>query len=46
MSSKYPLLPTKYKMFKEGINDMETKPNMVDKAITRRKRGNKIYAIN
>ena len=36
MSSKIPLVATTYKIFKEGINDTETKPNVVDKAITRR----------
>ena len=33
-------------MVKEGIIDMETKPNVVEKAITHHKGGNKINAIN
>ena len=42
MSSKKPLVPTIDKMVKEWINDMETKPNVVEKAITHRMGKNKI----
>ena len=34
MSPKKPLVTTTDKMVKEGINDMETKPNVVKEAIT------------
>ena len=34
MSSKNILVTTTEKMVKEGINDMETKPNVVKEAIT------------
>ena len=34
MSSKNQLVTTTEKMVKEGINDMETKPNVVKEAIT------------
>ena len=34
MSSKNPLVATIDKMVKEGINYMETEPNVVEKAIT------------
>ena len=33
-------------MVKEGINDMEKKLNVVEKAITPHKGGNKVDAIN
>ena len=46
MSSKNPLVHTKLKMIKEGINDMETKYNVVKKSITRHKGKIKIDAIN
>ena len=36
MSSKNPLVPTIDKMIKEGINDMGTKPTVMDKSITHR----------
>ena len=34
MSSKNALVTTTDKIFKEGINEMETKPNVVKEAIT------------
>ena len=34
MSSKKPLVTTTDKIFKEGINDMVTKPNVVKESIT------------
>ena len=34
MSSKNPLVDTTEKIVKEGINDMETEPNMAKEAIT------------
>ena len=34
MSYKNPLITNTYEMAKEGINDMETKPNLVKEAIT------------
>ena len=46
MSSKNTLVATTDKLVKEGINDMETKPNMVEKAITHHMGENKIDAIN
>ena len=46
MSSKNPLFPITEKMVKEGINDIETKRNVVEKAITHHKGKNKIDAIN
>ena len=46
MSSKDPLVPTTENMAKEGIGDMETKLNMMEKAITHHKEKNKIDAIN
>ena len=39
------MVPTTDNMVKEGINDMETKPNVVEKSITHRKEKNKIDAI-
>ena len=46
MSYNKPLVPTIDKMVKEGINDIETKRNVVEKAITHHKEKNKIDAIN
>ena len=46
MSSKNPLVVTTEKIAKEGINDMETKPNVVNKAITHPIAKNKIDSIN
>ena len=46
MPSKNPVVATTDKMVKEGINYMETKPNLVEKYITHRMGGNKIDAIN
>ena len=37
MSYKNPLFPTTENMVKEGINNMETKLNVVEKAITHHK---------
>ena len=39
------MVATTDNMVKEGINDMETKPNVVEKSITHRMK-NKIDAIN
>ena len=46
MSYNKPLVPTKAIMVKEGINNMETKLNVVKTAITHHKRGNKIDTVN
>ena len=46
MSSKKPLVHTIEKMVKERINDMETKCNVVEKAITHHNGGNKIDVIS
>ena len=45
MSFKNPLFPTIDKIVKEGINDMEKKPNVVEKAITHHMEKNKIDNI-
>ena len=42
MSSKNPLVHTAEKMVKEGINNRETKCNVVEKVITCHKGKNKI----
>ena len=46
MSSKNPLVANTDKIVKEGMNNMETKPNVVGKTITHCMGENKIYAIN
>ena len=46
MSSKKPFVATTDKMVKEGINDMDTKHNVVEKNITHLIENNKIDAIN
>ena len=46
MSSKKPLVITTEKTVKEGINDMETKPNVVKEAITHPITTNKTNAFN
>ena len=46
MSSNKPLVHTTKKMVKEGINNMETKRNVVKTAITHHKGGNKIDTVN
>ena len=46
MSSKNPLAPNTENMVKEGVNYMETKRNVVEKAITNNKEKNKTDAIN
>ena len=46
MSSKNPLVTTTEKMVKEGINDTETKPNVVKEAITHPIAKNKIDTVN
>ena len=46
MSSKNPLIATTKKIVKEGVNDMETKPNVVEESITRHMGNFKIGAIN
>ena len=46
MSSKKLLVTTTDKCFKEGIYDMETKPNVVDEAIIHPTAKNKIDTIN
>ena len=46
MSSKNPLVVTTEKIAKESISDMETKPNVVNKAITNPIAKNKIDSIN
>ena len=46
MSSKNPLVATTEKIVKKGINDTETKPNVVDEAITHPIAKNKIDTIN
>ena len=43
MSPKNSLVATKEKIYKEGINEMKTKPNVVDKAITCSIGGNKLH---
>ena len=45
MSSKNPLVTTTEKIVKEGINDMETEPNVVDETITHPIAKNKIDTI-
>ena len=46
MNSKNPLVTATDKMVKEGINDTETKPNVVKKAITPPIAKNKIDTVN
>ena len=46
MSSINPLVPTTDNKVKEGINYMQTKPNVEEKSISHRKGENKIHAIN
>ena len=46
MYSKNPLVTATDKMIKEGINDTETKPNVVKKAITPPIAKNKIDTVN
>ena len=46
MSSKNPLVSTTEKIVKEGINYMETKPNVVDEAITHPTGKNKLDTVN
>ena len=46
MSSKKALVTTTEKMVKEGIHDMETKPNMVKEATTPPIAQNKIGTVN
>ena len=46
MSSNNPLAPTTEKMVKEGINNMETKRNVVKTFITHHKGGNKTETVN
>ena len=46
MSSKNPLVHTTEKMVKEGINDMETKPNLEYESITHTIAKNKFDSIN
>ena len=46
MSSKNPLVATTEKIVKEGINDTETKPNVVDEAINHPIAKNKIDTVN
>ena len=45
MFSKNPLADSKEKIVKEGINDMETEPNVVNKAITHPIEKNKIDTV-
>ena len=46
MSSKKPLVTTTDKMVKEGINDTETKPNVVKETINHTIATNKIDTVN
>ena len=46
MSYKKPLVTTTEKMVEEGINDMETKPNVVKEAIAHPIATDKIDAVN
>ena len=46
MSSIKPLIATTGKISKEGINDMEAKPNVVEKDITHYIAKNKIDTVN
>ena len=46
MSYKNSLVPTTENMVKEVINDMETKPTVVEKAVTHCMEKNKIDDIN
>ena len=46
MSSKKALVTSTDKIVKEEINDMETKPNVVEKSITHPIEKNKINTVN
>ena len=46
MFSKSPLVATRKKLFKEGINEMKSKPEVVDKAITHTTEKNKNDTAN